>query len=255
MIRFHFRLRPLAEVEPWGERGLHWFALTDGWYWIEVDGHKLFRHPSNAVEGLDHYVVRLWEDVQEMLPSVLEPVPADLVDHLTGDQDAWCDAAAEDDETALDWYSSHFLYTGYLSASPDIVWWRSIADRDMITVDWRHTAEHGLDCAVPRQGRASVPTELFLQAVEEFDRELIEAMDRRITEIETRGLAPDIRLDLDQLRHEHQQRSRSLAVTLQHVPATDWAAVREGIARIFPTPTRKPSSVAHRNRTSDQERV
>ncbi|RSM52208.1 hypothetical protein DMH03_40710 [Amycolatopsis sp. WAC 01376] len=248
MIRFHFRLRPLAEVESWDDRDLHWFALTDGWYWIEVDGHKLFHHPPNAIAGqpspVDYYVVRLWEDLLEVLPSLLEPVPADLVDLMTSDQDAWCGAGVEDAEAALDWYSSHFMYTSYLTASPRIVWWRTLADRDTITVDWRHAAEHGLDCTVPRQGQASVPTELFLRALEKFDRELIDAMDQRITEIEARGLDPDIPLDLEQLRHEHQQRSLSLAATLQHVPETDWTAVREGVARIFSTHTQKLPSVA-----------
>ncbi|MFD5244919.1 DUF5984 family protein [Amycolatopsis sp. NPDC058340] len=248
MISFHFRLRPLAEVEPWGDRRLHWFALTDGWYWIEVAGHKLFHHPSNTVVGqsasVDYYVARLWEDIQEVLPSLLEPVPADLVDRMTRDQDAWCGAGVEDSETALDWYSSHVMHTSYLAASPLIMWWRSIVGQDTITVDWRHTTEHGLDCTVPRQGQASVPTEQFLRAVEDFDRELIDAMNQRITEIEAHGLDTGTQLDLEQFRHEHQQRSRSLAATLRHVPATDWTAVREGVARIFPTRTPTPPSVA-----------
>ncbi|WP_152546831.1 DUF5984 family protein [Amycolatopsis orientalis] len=241
VIRFHFRLRPLADVEPWGDRSLHWFALTDGWYWIDVDGHTLFHHPSSADTGqpspVDYYVVRLWEDIQEVLPSLLEPVPADLVDRMTSDQDAWYRAGVEDTEAALDWYSGHVMYTSYLAASPHILWWRSVADRDTITVDWRHPTESGVDCTVPRQGRASVPTELFLQAVEEFDRELIDAMDRRITEIEAGGLDPDVRLDIAQLRDEHQRRSGSLAAAMRHVPATDWTAVRKGAARIFSTRT------------------
>ena len=92
--------------------------------------------------------------------------------------------------------------------------------------------------AAPRQGRASVFTELFLHAVTEFDRELIDAMDRRIAEIEAGGLDPDIQLDIEQLRWEHRLRSGSLAAALRHVPATDWTAVREGAARIFSTRTR-----------------
>ncbi|MFD5827880.1 DUF5984 family protein [Lentzea sp. NPDC060358] len=87
----------------------------------------------------------------------------------------------------------------------------------------------------PRQGRASVPTEMFLRAVEEFDRELIAAMDQRIAEVEAGGLAADIRLDLEQLHREHRQRSGSLRAAMRRVPATDWTAVREGAARIFPT--------------------
>ena len=237
VIRFRFRLRPLADVEPWGGRTLHWFALTDGWYWIEVDGHRLFHHPANADMGqpspVDYYVVRLWEDIQEVLPALLEPVPADLVHLMTSDQDAWYGVAAEDAETALDWYSSHFMYTSYLVASPYILWWRSVADQDTITVDWRHRAGSGLDCTVPRRGRATVATEMFLRAVEEFDRELIAAMDQRIAEIEAGGLAADIRVDLEQLRHEHRHRAGSLAAAMRRVPATDWTAVREGAAHLL----------------------
>ncbi|WP_369094794.1 DUF5984 family protein [Amycolatopsis orientalis] len=48
---------------------------------------------------------------------------------------------------------------------------------------------------------------------------------------------PDVRLDIAQLRHEHQRRSGSLAAAMRHVPATDWTAVREGAARIFSTRT------------------
>ncbi|MEU7479780.1 DUF5984 family protein [Lentzea sp. NPDC042327] len=227
MIRFHFQLTPLSDVEPWGERRLHWFALTDGRYWIEVDGHKLFHHRSSPV---DYYVVRLWEDIQEVLPSALEPVPADLVGHLTGD--AWPGA---DEEAAVDWYSGHFMNTSYLRAGPSILWWRSVADQDTITVDWRHPVDSGVDCTVPRRGRVSVPTESFLQAVETFDRELMVAMERRIAEVEAGGVAADVQLDLEQLRREHQQRSGAMAAALRRTPGTDWAAVREGVARIFST--------------------
>ncbi|HEX7303954.1 DUF5984 family protein [Lentzea sp.] len=237
MIRFRFHLTPLADVEPWGDRTLHWFALTDGRYWIEVDGHRLFHHPENAdaeqPSPVDYYVVRLWEDIQEVLPALLEPVPADLVHLMTSDQDAWYGAASEDSETAFHWYSGHLMNTSYLVGSPYILWWRSVTDQDTITVDWRHRAGNGLDCTEPRQGRATVATDMFLRAVEEFDRELIAAMDRRIAEIEAGGLAADIRVDLEQLRREHRYRSGSLAATLRRVPDTDWATVREDAARIL----------------------
>ncbi|WSK39909.1 DUF5984 family protein [Micromonospora maris] len=69
---------------------LHWFGLTDGWYWIDLNGHELLRYSDHTMrhlhadgyEGMpyvDYYVVRLWEDLLQALPAVLEPVPADLV--------------------------------------------------------------------------------------------------------------------------------------------------------------------------------
>lgn len=55
VIRFGFELCPLTEVAPWGGSNgpatLHWFGLTDGWYWIELDGLHLLRYDRNT---LDH---------------------------------------------------------------------------------------------------------------------------------------------------------------------------------------------------------
>ncbi|SDF40336.1 hypothetical protein SAMN05216553_101463 [Lentzea fradiae] len=233
-IRFHFRLRPLAEVAHWDGR-LHWFGLTDGWYRIEVDGHKLFHH-GEAHSPVDYYVVRLWEDVQELFPALLEPVPADLADRMTSDQKAWYGRDLEGVDEALDWYSGHLMNTSYLPGVLSVLWWRSVdGDRDTITVDWRHSRAGAWVCAEPGRGRATVSTEAFLRAVEEFDRELIDAMGRRIAEVEAGGVAADVELDLEQLRQEHQLRARSLATAMRRVPATDWTAVREGVARIFGT--------------------
>lgn len=236
MIRFRFQLRPLADVVPWPGGRLHWFALTDGWYWIEVGGHKLFHYPAD-MDGpgtpVDYYVVRLWEDLQAVLPAVLEPVPADLADRMSSDLDAWHTTGVEDAEAALDWFWGHILYTSYPVDAPNIVLWRSVGDLDMITVDWRHRAGAGRGCTVPPQGRASVSTESFLRAVEEFDRDLIEAMGHRIAEIEAHGVGPDIQLDVDQLRQEHQERSISLANALKQNRSTDWPVVRDGVMRLF----------------------
>jgi hypothetical protein len=102
-MQFHFQLVPLAEVAPWGEKrkSLHWFGLTDGYFWVDVAGQELFRY-SQAV--LNHWqqcypaerdlpytnynIARYWEDLLEMLPAVLDPVPDDLAQRVV-DQDAW----------------------------------------------------------------------------------------------------------------------------------------------------------------------
>lgn len=89
-MQINSRLRPLHEVGPWGaagQRRLHGFGLTDGWYWLDLDGTALFRcddaylaqHPM--VPGTldcpyaDDYVARLWEDLLDLLPAILSPVP------------------------------------------------------------------------------------------------------------------------------------------------------------------------------------
>jgi hypothetical protein len=100
VIRFRFELRPVDKITPWGgqDRMLHWFGLTDGWYWIELDGHELLRYSDTTLrrwrgEGydaarpyVDYQVVRLWEDVIQLAPAVLEPVPADLARFVASHQ-------------------------------------------------------------------------------------------------------------------------------------------------------------------------
>lgn len=44
---FDFTLVPLDEIEPWGKPGqlsLHWFGLTDGYYWMDVGSSTLFEY-------------------------------------------------------------------------------------------------------------------------------------------------------------------------------------------------------------------
>jgi hypothetical protein len=74
MFRFHFELRPLAEVPPWGgdRPSLHWFGLSSGWYWISAQDREFLRYSDKAVDiwnlerpHADYYVARLWEDVAQ----------------------------------------------------------------------------------------------------------------------------------------------------------------------------------------------
>jgi hypothetical protein len=59
----------LDEVSPWGrdQPTLHWFGLTEGWYWIEADGHQLLRwtRPDGPHPYVDYYLARLWEEHED----------------------------------------------------------------------------------------------------------------------------------------------------------------------------------------------
>ena len=101
---FQFRLAPVEEIGEKGSRSptLNWYFLTDGWYWMEVGGHELFRYTRAIQEHwarlfprpppgspYDHYMIaRYWEDLLEMLPAILDPVPADLAEKIAQPQ-AW----------------------------------------------------------------------------------------------------------------------------------------------------------------------
>jgi Family of unknown function (DUF5984) len=241
VIRFRFRLRPITEVSPWGpDRRLHWSGLTDGWYWIEIDGLELLRYapqtgrtwigdgPAAPTSYVDYYVVRLWEDVLDLLPAVLEPVPDDLAELMSSDPGNWVSLDEAHTEAAADWHGSHALDMSYLRCPPSIRWWRRIVDsHDHTIVAWQHESGE-IEFTAPRNGHATMPTSEFVGAVEELDRELLAAMEERIAELEGSGPTPGVHIDMQQLRAGHQYRATWLQRRRTQAPATDWTEVRIG---------------------------
>jgi hypothetical protein len=249
-LRFRFELRPLAEIHPWGtdRPTLHWFGLTDGWYWIQVGGHELLRYSDQTVhswtaEGynglpyVDYYVVRLWEDLLRSLPAILEPVPEDLTAFIESDAAIWTPPADDIDAyTAQVWHDQHSLDLGYLRDATRIRWWRTIRGRrDSISIDWRNRrskADRQATFAGPAIGRRAIPTDAFVDAVVDLDRNLMAAMEQRVAELEQRGTQPGIYIDLVALRQEQYDRANWLSAAMDRNEPTDWEAVRSGAARI-----------------------
>ncbi|WP_280670683.1 MULTISPECIES: DUF5984 family protein [unclassified Kitasatospora] len=256
MIQFRFGLLPVHDIHPWGgERPeLSWFGLTDGWYCIDLAGHELLRYSDRTLERLrgrqsgaqpspyvDYFVVRLWEDVLDVLAAVMEPVPADLVGFVSEDHADWppsdgLEAAAEMDvdaesevEAAAVWRGDHWFSMGHLRNPPELCWWRTLGEgEDVITVTWRHRPDADIEFAAPETGRVTVPTSEFVAAVTEFDRALLAAMEQRVAELEAGGIPAGVHIDLRHLRREQQDRATWLQRAWAREPTTDWAAVRAG---------------------------
>lgn len=99
MALFEFELKPIKEVMPWGEAPnlrLHWFGLTDGIYYMNVGDKQLFRSSDEIIAYwkkenpeyewnqpfVDYQVVRLYEDLLEVLADVLQPIPEQLSKYI-----------------------------------------------------------------------------------------------------------------------------------------------------------------------------
>jgi hypothetical protein len=120
---------------------------------------------------------------------------------------------------------------GYLRVSPHVRCWRTVAgEGDVMNVSWAHhpDPENVIEFAGPATGRVTVPTSAFVAAVAELDRALLEAMERRIGELEAAGPPPGVELDLEHLRREHHDRAGWLERARRYTYVTDWAAVRAG---------------------------
>jgi hypothetical protein len=242
MLKFRFGLCPMDDVSPWGGEPprLHWFGLTEGWYWIQVGEHELLRF-----SGLDcpdcyvgYYLARLWEDVIVLTPDALEPVPADLQPFIASEPAQWVhdpgtcsvDGDGEVDPTAPDhpevvaaaWYGGHELNFGYLRHPPRLRLWRTVSgDHDEVTVDWRHDDDGEFGFTADPAIRLSVPTADYWQAVHVLDRDLMTAMRQRIEELDRHGGLPGVELDLAELRRDHDGRAKWRARILDRRPDTD----------------------------------
>jgi hypothetical protein len=246
VIRFRFALTPMDRVRPWGREDphLHWFGLTDGWYWIELGNQELLRYSPETLrrDGLgprhpyvDYYVVRLWEDLIALTPVVMQPVPGDLERFMATDLHDRPDLDDGDDAwSAAIWHGEHSLDLGYLQNAPRVRAWHILTDdHDAITVTWKHQHDDDIVFTATPVGEVTVPAEAYLTAVRRFDSELMAAMHERITELEQTGPPHGVRIDMDGLRAEHLDRATWLSKRLRSEPNTDWAAVRRGAQRIL----------------------
>ncbi len=249
-FRIEFELRPLADIQPWGtpETGLSlsWFGLTDAWYDLVIGEHHLFRVTDGDPRGVDYYAVRLWEDLIEVAPAVLDEIPAALADRVAAADrwDAWVEQAWDLDdaldlyETAMSWWNARGISNGYLRGAPDPHFWRR---GDELHVRWRSLSrEPDLPDWSSPSGSAVTSVAGFKDELVRFDRALIAGMQARVEAVAKGWNRPEIAIDVDELRRDHDDRATWLAraLTTKRPTIHSWedvlGAVAELEARIGP---------------------
>lgn len=250
-LRFCFELDAVEDIGPWGEgedRKLHWFGLTSGRYWIstplgEALGYtdeqvKLWDLPSPHV---DYQIARLFEDLQSVLPVVLEPVPPDIAALVSDDEwfaraEKWVDGAEKREERkelccqAMDWYQNRALDTMYLVDGPLFHFWRTGED---VSVRWEPTGKNPEGVWSTREGQFTVGVEQFRSSAYAFFSDVLGAMQERVDTIQTRGWhRADCKLDIPLLLKEQRQRTAWLEELKERRSETDWGNVRSLIERL-----------------------
>src|SRR5262245_36658809 len=192
---FNFQLRPVQDVAPWGREGdyrLSWFGLTDGWYWLDCGGHELFRYSDSIIKSwehegrqpadppyVDYQIVRLWEDVLDILPEVLSPIPLNLLQRIEPgvESDLWYRQVfeyvfPEESEAsqviqdkfgvATRWFGQRFLNSGYIKQGPRIWLW---SDGKTVFIRWDNTdfVLDGHKLWTAQSGTYSLPVEKFVE--------------------------------------------------------------------------------------------
>ncbi|MEZ4730137.1 MAG: DUF5984 family protein [Caldilineaceae bacterium] len=257
---FNFQLRSPDTITPWladNQPYLHWFGLTDGWYWLDVGTDILFQytepmlrfwntpidpHPYRAY--VDYQVARLWEDVLEQLPSILEPIPDRVlqrlqpgiaaihwrdavIDQLVPEHGEVTDQAIERLDRATDWLETRWLDVGYLRAGPRIWLWN---DGDMISLHWDNRGCIIDDVVVwtATHGTITIPMATFIDEVRSFHARLLGAMHTRIVLAQDHWPRPNVQIDLPRLVKQQHERSGWLEQALvkaTHRAPTSWDTV------------------------------
>jgi hypothetical protein len=209
-----FRLTDLRSIDAWEGR-LHWFGLTDGAYWLRCDEVELFRYAGGRHTYVDYYVVRLWEDLLELLPRILHEIPPDVASALTPTS---ITAASEDDGPLGRLWSARLLDCGYL-VNPPLIWIFSTGGRTHIRWHIREPADPSAPRWIAKSGGYDLPTGDFVNEVRDFDRRLFETMNDRVAAVLRGELGPMVKIDLRQLETEQQARANWLERALTSDPA------------------------------------
>jgi hypothetical protein len=257
-MHINFSLTPLELVQPWGNpdnQSLHWFGLTDGQYWIDVGSDALFEYATAVQERFgfprycDYQVSRLHEDLLDMVPAILEPVPANLVAYLCGasrkpwdevyrrwfeDGDGFADKAEfwRLSDAAHEWIDHRSLDSGYLSPSANITFW---SDEANVYVGWDNSDSlvEGLHAWQALNGAYSVSRTVFESEVHSFHNRLMADMQIRIEQVRAGTLPTFVQLDIAELDRQQQQRGQGFSNAFSRCrPRTEWGHVADAIRRI-----------------------
>jgi hypothetical protein len=260
---FDFSLRSLNEIDPWGEPpnlSLSWFGFTDGFYRLKVGSNYLFDYSGDYIKHceekltifkqgssyVDYQVVRLWEDILDILPNVLEPIPEDLCVFLEmsqADWNSWWDKVADWEEAqiklgrdedstfsvvdmAIELRRSRYLHSAHLRNSPNIWIW-STDLRVNISWDNQDIVEEEIPVWSAIRGNHCMGRADFLSEVKAFHEKLIFEMGQRVNAICNHWEYPEIHVDTQQLKYEQEDRATWLDTSLRKAPTfNNWDDIR-----------------------------
>ena len=257
---FDFSLCLLDDVQPWGEPpnlSLSWFGFTIGFYRLKLGSIYLLNYSEQFINHWDHkfldayngslvdyQVVRLWEDVLDLLPYTLEPVPTELHKFLTMDYATWSswydkavdwrenqlESGSDKDEVweimnvATSWRYNRWLNAGYLQNAPNIWIWST---DEAVSISWdnQNITVEGISVWSAIRGTLSMTQSQFLDEVRAFDNELISQMGQRVESICANWDRSEIFVDIAGLKREQRERSLWLEKALQKTSSTEWNQV------------------------------
>jgi hypothetical protein len=252
-----FKLHELDEVSLFGQApgySVSWFALTDGYYWLDLKGKNFYEYTSeflNTIERkedekfVDYFIVRLLEDFTELFPEIGEDIPDDLYQLIKTPRKLktfltitrkYCEQHADDENgSGVDnfyviesWLDRRTLHAGHFLHAPRISFLRR---QDTINVVWIADATtQGLCVWTAQTGKLTMNFSTFVKQLEAFGDEFFFAMETQVQKAIAKDWGDNIEIDKPGLLVEHQQRkdefSKSLDMLKNTTVKTDWSSIR-----------------------------
>lgn len=250
-MRFRFQLLPTEEITPWGkppEQALSWFALTDGYFYIDTDAGPLccyspavYKRFDSQQPGLQYQVAGMARCVLDVLSAAIAPVPQALQDLMADWPRFSSQLRAEEDSeegyTASRWLGERSGGPDFFLSSPRIYFVRI---GDDIQVCWDHRAaltDGEPTFSGPQVGSVLVPLADFLAEARRFADGLLGAMETRFDNLESGACSTQIEVSVETLRLHHKEWVDEFSAYFveTYEPDIEWdealAAIRRVIAR------------------------
>lgn len=158
----HYKLKDLKDITPWSNGDnqiLHWFALTDSFYWFDFEGIEFPKYSTEIIKEwnqksdsrfVDYQFARLFWDFCEVIRHVDNPVPDEVFQKVNSLEKlemfleslkdwielSWDESEEQFDEiyeVAREWLYYRRLDFGYLTGGPDCFF---IRNEDQIYIYW-----------------------------------------------------------------------------------------------------------------------
>ncbi|MCR8843336.1 DUF5984 family protein [Paenibacillus sp. SC116] len=90
----HYKLRDINEIRPWSNENnltLHWFALTDSYYWFNFAGVEFPKYNKQIINEwnldenylhVDYYFARIFRDICDVLGYVKYSVQNEVFERI-----------------------------------------------------------------------------------------------------------------------------------------------------------------------------
>jgi hypothetical protein len=259
----NFALKDATDILPWGtepDTNIHWFGLTDGYYWLSVGDKTLFEctkevRNMGASQYVDYNIVRFLEDFTELFSAIAESLPEDFyrlarsrdslnecivnlhawLDQLPADEDANLDPFYDKYDEVLGWIHSRRLTSRHLKYGPQINFFRC---NDKISIVWDsdYTDENGIAVWTAANGQVEMPYQLFVDEVKGWGERFFDSMQSQISKAIQKDWGTT-KIDINRINEEQAERKKKFVTgTNQFLTTsqrnTDWSRVRQRIGEM-----------------------